>query len=190
MTRERVLACAVRLLDRGFFRVGGEDYAEENETYGLATMQQGPRDAATATSIALRLPGQERQAPRPDVVDPEVARDRRDAQAPPRRRSDELLPTSEGGRWLDVKSADINEYVKEATGGDFSRQGLPHLERDGAGRGRARVSGEAAARSKTARKRAIRRARSRRSRATWATRPPSAAPPTSTRACSTASTAG
>ena len=38
MTRERVLACAVRLLDRGFFRVGGEDYAVENESYGLATM--------------------------------------------------------------------------------------------------------------------------------------------------------
>src|SRR4051812_33171106 len=34
MTRERVLACAVRLLDRGFFRIGSEDYAEENDTYG------------------------------------------------------------------------------------------------------------------------------------------------------------
>src|SRR5215207_8948176 len=38
--RERVLACAVRLLDIGFFRVGGEDYAEENESYGLATMRK------------------------------------------------------------------------------------------------------------------------------------------------------
>ena len=40
VARERVMACAVRLLDRGFFRIGGEDYAEENETYGLATMQR------------------------------------------------------------------------------------------------------------------------------------------------------
>src|SRR3954464_2785418 len=40
MTRERVLACAVRLLDRGFFRVGGEDYAVENESYGLATIHK------------------------------------------------------------------------------------------------------------------------------------------------------
>src|SRR5918911_4049459 len=38
ITRERVLACAVRLLDRGFFRVGGEDYAVTNNSYGLATM--------------------------------------------------------------------------------------------------------------------------------------------------------
>src|SRR4051795_8762768 len=40
MTRERVLAAAVRLLDRGFFRIGSEDYAVENETYGLATMRK------------------------------------------------------------------------------------------------------------------------------------------------------
>src|ERR671938_39367 len=40
MTRRRVLACSVRLLDRGFFRVGGEDYAVENETYGLATIHK------------------------------------------------------------------------------------------------------------------------------------------------------
>ena len=38
--RERVLACAVRLLDRGFFRIGSEDYAEDNETYGIATMRK------------------------------------------------------------------------------------------------------------------------------------------------------
>jgi DNA topoisomerase I len=40
VTRERVLACAVRLLDRGFFRIGTEDYAEQNQTYGLATMEK------------------------------------------------------------------------------------------------------------------------------------------------------
>src|SRR6185437_6848607 len=40
LTRERVLACSVRLLDRGFFRIGTEDYAERNRTYGLATMQK------------------------------------------------------------------------------------------------------------------------------------------------------
>src|SRR5438046_8294501 len=35
--RARVLACATRLLDLGFFRTGGEEYADENESYGLAT---------------------------------------------------------------------------------------------------------------------------------------------------------
>jgi DNA topoisomerase I len=40
ISRDRVLACAVRLLDRGFFRIGGEDYAEDNDSYGLATMRR------------------------------------------------------------------------------------------------------------------------------------------------------
>ena len=40
LTRERVLACATRLLDRGFFRMGSEGYAEQNQTYGLATIQK------------------------------------------------------------------------------------------------------------------------------------------------------
>ena len=38
--RDRVLACAARLLDLGFFRIGTEGYAEENQTYGLATIQK------------------------------------------------------------------------------------------------------------------------------------------------------
>ena len=40
LDRRRVLACAVRLLDLGFFRIGTEGYAEENDSYGLATMRK------------------------------------------------------------------------------------------------------------------------------------------------------
>ena len=40
LSRTRVLACAVRLLDLGFFRIGTEGYAEENQTYGLATIRR------------------------------------------------------------------------------------------------------------------------------------------------------
>src|SRR3954451_237201 len=36
--RRQVLACALRLLDRGYFRIGSEDYAEQNDSYGLATI--------------------------------------------------------------------------------------------------------------------------------------------------------
>jgi DNA topoisomerase IB len=38
LNRERVLACAIRLLDLGFFRIGGEEYVEQNGSYGLATL--------------------------------------------------------------------------------------------------------------------------------------------------------
>ena len=40
LVRERVLACSVRLLDLGFFRIGSERYAAENETFGLATLRR------------------------------------------------------------------------------------------------------------------------------------------------------
>src|SRR3954470_4034075 len=40
LPEKRVLACAARLLDLGFFRVGGESYAVENESFGLATIQR------------------------------------------------------------------------------------------------------------------------------------------------------
>jgi DNA topoisomerase-1 len=40
ISQARVLACAVRLLDLGFFRIGSEDYAERNDSYGLSTIQR------------------------------------------------------------------------------------------------------------------------------------------------------
>ena len=40
LDRERVLACAVRLLDLGFFRIGTEGYAEQHQHYGLATIRK------------------------------------------------------------------------------------------------------------------------------------------------------
>src|SRR5581483_7105772 len=61
--RERLLACATRLLDRGFFRIGGETYAEENGTFGLATLRccsrTAPREgsrAGSASSTTTRWP--------------------------------------------------------------------------------------------------------------------------------------
>ena len=50
LTRERVLACAVRLLDRGFFRIGSEQYTVQNESYGLATMRKSTSRSTPSTT--------------------------------------------------------------------------------------------------------------------------------------------
>ena len=85
ISRERVLACAVRLLDRGFFRIGSEDYAEENETYGLATMRK--RHVTVRRQHArLRLRGEGRQAPSAGRGGPLDRRAGQDAPRPSRRR--------------------------------------------------------------------------------------------------------
>ena len=57
LTRERVLACAVRLLDRGMFRIGGETYAETNETFGLATMRKEHVKVTEREANSSELPG-------------------------------------------------------------------------------------------------------------------------------------
>jgi DNA topoisomerase-1 len=118
MPREKVLACAVRLLDRGFFRIGSEDYAEENDTYGIATLER--RHAAVSgdvVSFDYEAKGNQRRVQ--SIGDPEVAAIVGDLK---RRRGggDELLAYKDGRRWVDVKSQDINEYVKESAGSEFS----------------------------------------------------------------------
>jgi DNA topoisomerase IB len=118
MARERVLAAAVRLLDRGFFRIGSEDYAVENETYGLATMRKD-HVALRDGFLVFDYPAKHGKRRVQSVIDEEVAA----VLARLKRRRggiDELLAYREGRRWRDVKSADINLYIKEITGQDFS----------------------------------------------------------------------
>jgi DNA topoisomerase IB len=90
------------------------------------------------------------------VVDPEVVEI---VAALKRRRggSPELLAFKDGRRWVDVKSADINAYVKQVTGGDFSAKDFRTWNATVLAAVGLAVSGEAAAGSKTARKRAVAR---------------------------------
>ncbi len=115
---ERILATAVRLLDRGFFRIGSEDYAVENETYGLATMRK-KHVALRGDLLRFDYPAKSGKQRVQRVVDPEVASV---VQHLKRRRGggEELLAYKRGRAWQDVKSADINAYIKEITGEDFS----------------------------------------------------------------------
>src|ERR687889_1565025 len=118
MPREKVLACAMRLLDRGFFRIGSENYAEENDTYGIATM--GKRHVTISgdqVTFDYEAKGGKRRVQ--SIGDPELAEIAPVLQK--RRGGGEEPPAYRvGKRWVDVKSADINAYLKEAAGGDFS----------------------------------------------------------------------
>ncbi len=117
-SRERVLAVAVRLLDLGFFRIGGETYAEDHETYGLATLHKSHvgLDGGTLTFDYLAKGGKRRIV---SVLDPDVA----ELVGRLKRRrggGGELLAYREAGGWRDVRSADVNAMVKQLTGGDYS----------------------------------------------------------------------
>jgi DNA topoisomerase I len=120
LSRKRVLAAAVRLLDRGFLRIGGESYAEENESYGLATMRKDHVTVDRNGAINFDFTGKSGQRHVRYVVDEPVADIVR---ALKRRRGggDELLAyRGDNGRWVDVKSPDIRAYVKETAGDEYT----------------------------------------------------------------------
>jgi DNA topoisomerase I len=156
LPRERVLGGAVRLLDRGFFRIGGEDYAESNGTYGLATMQKHHATLGDDGVVTFDYEAKGGTQHVQSIVDAEVYELVRDLK---RRRSggDELLAYRNGRRWVDVKSPDINAYIKEHTGADFSAKDFRTWNATVLAAVGLAVSGRAAG-SASARKRAITRA--------------------------------
>jgi DNA topoisomerase IB len=157
LTRERVLACAVRLLDRGFFRIGSEQYTVQNESFGLATMRKehvtlDPEHRGMVFDFKAKSGKRRIQG----VVDPAAfevvsALKRRRGGGP------ELLAYRNGRSWVDIRSPDINEYLKDATGADFSAKDFRTWAATMLAAIALAVSGEVAS-SPTGRKRAVARA--------------------------------
>ncbi|MFC6081968.1 DNA topoisomerase IB [Sphaerisporangium aureirubrum] len=117
LTRERVLATAARMLDSGFFRVGGESY----DSFGLATLR---RDHVVCSRGRVRCsyPAKGGKPREVEITDPDVCK----VVTALHREGDqeELLRYKRDGEWVDVRSEDINEYLREtldfeATAKDF-----------------------------------------------------------------------
>jgi DNA topoisomerase IB len=118
LDRLRVLGAAARLLDLGFFRIGSEEYAETNQSYGLATMRREHVSCSKGivTFDYIAKSGKHRIQ---SVADADLCTLvnllKRQRNAGP-----ELLGYREGGRWVDIKSHDINAYLRDITGGEFT----------------------------------------------------------------------
>lgn len=117
VSRDRVLAAAFRMLDSGSLRVGSEKYTNENGSHGLATLL-----CAHATvrrdSLLLSFPAKSGKTWESVIRDPDLAPlvrvlKRRGGNA-------RLLAYKERRTWHPVTSAEINAYVKERTGSDFT----------------------------------------------------------------------
>ena len=155
LTRERVLACAVRLLDRGFFRIGTEEYTESNESFGLATMRKEHVTLDDDTMV-FDYPAKSGKRQVRAVVDP-VAIEVVGKLKRRRGGGDELLAFKQGRRWYDLRSDDVNEYIKEVTGAGYSAKDFRTWNATVLAAVGLAVSGGVAG-SKTGRKRAISRA--------------------------------
>lgn len=118
LTRERVLSCAVRLLDVGMFRIGSEEYADDDGGVGLATLRREHVSIHDGT-IAFEYPAKGGIHRTQVIADP-VTFDLLASLARRRSGGPELLAYRQGKRWASVRSQEINEYIKAALGEDFS----------------------------------------------------------------------
>lgn len=117
LTERRVLALAVRLLDLGFFRIGSEDYAERNESYGLTTMLRehvtvGERD------VIFDFPAKSGQRRVQAIADLEAIAML--ATLKRRHAGSHLLAYRAADGWREPTAEEVNAYLKRCSGGDFT----------------------------------------------------------------------
>jgi DNA topoisomerase-1 len=119
LDRERILACAVRLLDHGFFRIGTERAVEEDDAVGLTTMRKDHVSVRSGDILEFDYPAKGKKRQVRSLADPTVVqivgRLRRR-----RTRGQELLAYRDGGRWVDVTANDVNELIKQHCGEESS----------------------------------------------------------------------
>jgi DNA topoisomerase I len=152
--RETVLASALRLLDIGMFRVGSEQYADEDHGIGLATVRKS-HVRIHGDAAEFDYPGKGGQRRRQVIQDPltiDLIRTLKRRRGGP----DELLAYRDGRRWRDVRSDELNEYLKSELGEDFSAKDFRTWNATVMAAVTLAVDGREAA-TKTARKRAINR---------------------------------
>ncbi|MBA3757999.1 DNA topoisomerase IB [Candidatus Saccharibacteria bacterium] len=117
LEREKVLACIVRLMDLAYFRVGNEVYAQENESYGLTTMRS-KHVSVSGDTITFDFVGKSGKKHLKVVTDRQLADLVKRLDALPGYEVFKYF--DESGLLKDVKSADVNEYIKEIMGEEFT----------------------------------------------------------------------
>ena len=116
--RPRVLAAVVRLLDVGLFRIGGEEYADEHETFGVASLHKehvSIRDGAMVFAYQAKGSIERVVEVRDDSVREVVAALRRRRTGGPN-----LFVYKHGRRWIETHAHDVNDYIKDVAGAAFS----------------------------------------------------------------------
>jgi len=117
LPREKVLATVVRLLDTTAIRVGNEEYARENRSYGLTTLRDRHASVQGA-KVKFEFRGKAGKMHAVAVEDRRLARIVRQCQELP---GHELFQyVDDGGERRAVSSEDVNEYLHDIAGEDFS----------------------------------------------------------------------
>jgi DNA topoisomerase-1 len=117
LPREKVLATVIKILETGLIRVGNDEYARTNKSFGLTTMQDRHVDVNGST-ISFQFRGKSGKFHRIDIQDRHLARIVAHCQAIP---GQELFQyVGDDGKPHDITSTDVNEYLREITNSDFT----------------------------------------------------------------------
>ena len=117
LPREKILATAVHLLETTLIRVGNDDYAKQNNSYGLTTLKNR-HVAVDANEVRFRFTGKSGKQWSLRVRDRRVAKIIRACQELP---GQELIQyVDRQGVCQDVTSTDVNDYLKAITGKDIT----------------------------------------------------------------------
>jgi DNA topoisomerase-1 len=117
LDKQKVLACIVRLMDVAYFRVGNEVYAEENQSYGLTTLRRKHIQVKGHT-IIFDFIGKSGQEQFKEVTSKKLARVIKRLEDLP---GYEIFKYyDEDGKIRDISSDDVNAYIKDIMGEEFS----------------------------------------------------------------------
>jgi DNA topoisomerase I len=117
LSRERVVATVVHLLDTTNIRVGNDEYARENKSFGLTTMRERHVEV-DGSRITFRFRGKSGKMHDVELTDPRAARVLRRCEELP---GQELFQyVSEDGEVVDIDSDDVNGYLQDVSGDDFT----------------------------------------------------------------------
>jgi DNA topoisomerase I len=117
LSKEKVLATVVRLLETSFIRVGNDEYARENDSFGLTTLKNRHVRIAGAT-LRFHFRGKSGQDQTVELTDRRLATIVRRCQELPGYELFEYIGAD--GKVCAVESADVNRYIREIAGGEFT----------------------------------------------------------------------
>ncbi len=118
MTKQKVLACMVRLIDSAYFRPGNPQYSDENDTYGLTTMRSRHLTIEDDT-LVFEYVGKSSKEQKRIVEDERLATIVAELDELPGYNIFQYIEDEDEEKKT-AQSQDLNEYIKEVMGEDFS----------------------------------------------------------------------
>lgn len=116
MPREKVLATVVKLLDLTAIRIGNEEYAKQNRSYGLTTLKTKHVDV-NGSKVKFRFTGKSGIKNEVAITHKGIAKILKRCQEIP---GQELFQYLDGDSPVSINSSDVNDYIRDTAGGDFT----------------------------------------------------------------------